>query len=149
MFAWRILAEGGGVELRINPEPPEIMHIDLNSAFAMTEQQANPLLRGRPVGVTNRLNNSAICIAASYEAKSLGINLGTRNGEARRIAPNFVMIESDTAKYQYVNRKMREIFESYSPAARMKSVDEGVIDFRGMRRLLKGRRLEDIGREIK
>ncbi len=44
---------------------------------------------------------------------------------------------------------MREIFESYSPVAYMKSVDEGVIDFRGMRNLLKGRRLEDIGREIK
>jgi DNA polymerase-4 len=137
------------MELRVNSEPPEVMHIDLNSAFAMTEQQANPLLRGRPVGVTNRLNDYAICIAASHEAKRLGINLGTRNGEARAIAPNFVMIESDAAKYQYVNRRMREIFGGYSPAFQMKSVDEGIIDFRGMRRLLKGRRLEDIGLEIK
>jgi nucleotidyltransferase/DNA polymerase involved in DNA repair len=31
----------------------------------------------------------------------------------------------------------------------MKSVDEGVIDFRGMKSILKGRTLEDIGREIK
>jgi len=44
---------------------------------------------------------------------------------------------------------MREIFESYSPVTQMKSVDEGIIDFRGMRGLLKGRSLEDIGREIK
>lgn len=137
------------MELRINPEPPEIMHIDLNSAFAMTEQQANPLLRGRPVGVTNRLNDYAICIATSYEARQRGIVLGTRNGEARRISPDFVMIESDPAKYQYVNRQLRGIFESYSPAFQMKSVDEGIIDFRGMRRLLKGRSLEDIGCEIK
>ncbi len=137
------------MELRVNPEPAEIMHIDLNSAFAMTEQQANPLLRGRPVGVTNRLNDYAICIAASYEAKKLGIGLGTRNGEARQVAPDFVMCESDAAKYQYVNKQMREIFESYSPVTQMKSVDEGIIDFRGMRGLLKGRSLEDIGREIK
>lgn len=128
---------------------PEIMHIDLNSAFAMTEQQANPLLRGRPVGVTNRLNDYAICIAASYEAKALGIGLGTRNGEARRLAPNFVMRESDAPKYQYVNRLVREIFESYAPTAQMKSVDEGIIDFRGMRGLLKGRPMEDIALEIK
>ena len=125
------------------------MHIDLNSAFAMTEQQANPLLRGRPVGVTNRLNNYAICIAASYEAKRVGINLGTRNGEAKVIAPNFVMCESDAAKYQYVNKQMQAIFASYSPSFTMKSVDEGVIDFRGMKSLLKGRTLEDIGYEIK
>ncbi len=137
------------MELRINPEPPEVMHIDLNSAFAMTEQQANPLLRHRPVGVTNRLNDYAMCIAASYEAKKLGIRLGTRNGEARRIAPNFVMLESDSAKYTYVNKQMQAIFSSYSPAFAMKSVDEGIIDFRGMRGLLKGRPLEDIGREIK
>src|SRR3982750_4053628 len=96
--------------LSINPAPSEVMHIDLNSAFAMTEQQANPLLRNRPVGVTNRLNDYAICIAASYEAKRLGINLGTRNGEAKRLASNFVMIESDAAKYQYVNRQMKAIF---------------------------------------
>src|SRR6185369_17803731 len=137
------------MDLTFNPQPPEVMHIDMNSAFAMTEQQANPLLRGRPVGVTNRLNDYAMCIAASHEAKQLGIRLGTRNGEAKRIAPDFVMRESDSAKYQYVNKKMREIFESYSPVTQMKSVDEGIIDFRGMRGILKGRSLEDIGREIK
>lgn len=125
------------------------MHIDLNSAFAMTEQQANPLLRGRPVGVTNRLNEYAICITASYEAKALGVTIGTRQREARLRAPGLVMLESDPPKYQYVHRKLRGIFESYSPTAQMKSVDEGIIDFRGMRRLLKGRSLEDIGREIK
>jgi DNA polymerase-4 len=125
------------------------MHIDMNSAFAMTEQQANPLLRGRPVGVTNRLNDFAICIAASYEAKRVGINLGTRNGEAKRLAPDFVMQESDSAKYQYVNKLVREIFASYSPVTQMKSVDEGIIDFRGMRGILKGRPLEEVGREIK
>src|SRR5438045_4054958 len=82
-------------------------------------------LRGRPGGVTNRLNNYAICIAASYEAKRLGISLGTRNGEAKVIAPNFVMCESDAAKYQYVNKQMQAIFASYSPSFTMKSVDEG------------------------
>ncbi len=137
------------MEIKPNTAPAEVMHIDLNSAFAMTEQQANPLLRGRPVGVTNRLNDSAICIATSFEARQLGIGLGTRNGDAKRIAPDFVMRESDAAKYQHVNKLMREIFASYSPVTQMKSVDEGIIDFRGMKSLLKGRSLEDIGREIK
>src|SRR3954469_632783 len=116
------------MDIKPNPAAPEVMHIDLNSAFAMTEQQANPLLRGRPVGVTNRLNDYAICIAASYEAKKLGIKLGTRNGEAKIIAPNFVMRESDAAKYQYVNKQMQAIFSSYSPNFQMKSIDEGIID---------------------
>ncbi len=137
------------MNLRINPEPPEIMHIDLNSAFAMTEQQANPLLRGRPVGVTNRINDYSICITASYEAKRLGVTLGTRYREARLRAPGFVMLESDAPKYQYVHRKLKAIFESYSQTAYMKSIDEGVIDFTGMRRIMKGRPLEDVAAEIK
>jgi DNA polymerase-4 len=137
------------MELRISQAEPEMMHIDLNSAFAMTEQQANPLIRHKPVGVTNRLNDMAICIAASYEAKRLGIGVGTRQREARMRAPGFVMIESDAAKYQYVHRRMRAIFESYAPVVFMKSVDEGIIDFRGMKGILKGRSLEDIGYEIK
>jgi DNA polymerase-4 len=141
--------EDSVMNLPINIEPPEIMHIDLNSAFAMTEQQANPLLRGRPVGITNRLNDYAICIAASYEAKKLGIGLGTRQREGRWRAPNLVMLETDPAKYQYVHRQIKTIFESYSSVAYMKSIDEGVIDFRSMRGVLKGRSLEDIAREIK
>ncbi len=132
-----------------NRAEPKIMHIDLNSAFAMTEQQANPLLRGRPVGVTNRLNDYAICITASTEAKALGIKIGTRWHEARSIAPNFAMLESDPDKYTHVHRKMKAIFESYSPTAYMKSVDEGIIDFTGMDRIRKGRALEDIAHEIK
>jgi DNA polymerase IV len=137
------------MDLPINPEPPEIMHIDLNSAFATTEQQANPLLRGKPVGVTNRINDYSICITASYEAKALGISLGTRYREAKIIAPNFVMLEADPAKYQYVHNKLKCLFESYSPISYMKSIDEGIIDFTGMRGVLKGRTMEDIGWEIK
>jgi len=125
------------------------MHIDLNSAFATTEQQANPLLRGRPVGVTNRINDYSICITASYEAKALGITLGTRYREAKIISPGFVMLEADPAKYQYVHNKLKALFESYSPTAYMKSIDEGIIDFTGMRSVLKGRTMADIGYEIK
>lgn len=137
------------MNLEPNRAAPEVMHIDLNSAFAMAEQQANPLIRGKPVGVTNRLNDWAICITASYEAKAKGIGIGTRIREARERDRNFVMIESDPAKYQHVHRKLRGIFESYSPVAYMKSVDEGIIDFRGMQPILKGRPLEDVAQEIK
>jgi hypothetical protein len=38
-------------DLPINYNRPLIMHIDLNSCFAIIEQQANPLLRHKPVAI--------------------------------------------------------------------------------------------------
>lgn len=133
----------------INHEKPMIMHIDLNSAFATTEQQAHPSMRGKPMGVTNRLSKECCVIAASYEAKALGIKVGTRLSEARAICPEFIMLETDAPKYHVVYQKLVAIMKSYSPNIKMKSIDEGIIDFHGMEPVLNSRTLVDIGYEIK
>lgn len=133
----------------LNTESPKIMHIDLNSAFAMAEQQAHPSLRGRPVGVTNRLSRECCVIAASYEAKRLGIKVGMRRSEALALCPDLVMLETDPTKYTDVYRKLLGIMKDYSPRIKMKSIDEGIIDFHGTEQLLAGRSLVDIGQEIK
>ena len=49
-----------------------ILHIDFDSYFASCEQQFNPLLRGKPIGVTAQ-NGRTCIIAASREAKKLGV----------------------------------------------------------------------------
>ncbi len=105
------------------------MHIDLNSCFATVEQQARPLLRGRPVGITNRLEKHCILVAASYEAKQLGIKTGMRITEAMQLAPGLVVAETDPPKYHYVYQHLVRIMKSYSPNVTMKSIDEGIIDF--------------------
>lgn len=133
----------------ISREKPLIMHIDLNSAFATTEQQAHPQLRGKPMGVTNRLSKECCVIAASYEAKALGIKVGMRRTEALVICPTFVLLETDPPKYNAVYQKLIKIMRSYSPKIKMKSIDEGIIDFHGMEPVLNGRTLQDIGYEIK
>lgn len=133
-----------------NPDEPMIMHVDLNSAFATTEQQAHPSLRGRPMGVTNRKpNKMSTVIAASYEAKALGITVGTSNADALAICPDFVMLETDPAKYHVVYQKLIAIMQDYSPTIKMKSIDEGIIDFRGTLETVHRRPLTEIGYEIK
>ncbi len=122
--------------LPLNTEEPLIMHIDLNSAFATIEQQARPSLRGKPIGVTNRISYNCCVIAASYEAKALGVKVGMGYQEARQIIPNFFMIETDPPKYHFVYQKLAKIMKSYSPDVIMKSIDEGVIDFHSTRNTL-------------
>ncbi|HET9850773.1 MAG TPA: hypothetical protein VFP35_04110 [Candidatus Saccharimonadales bacterium] len=137
-----------GLDLPINKARPKVMHIDLNSCFATVEQQARPLLRGRPVGVTNRKTKNACVVAASYEAKRLGVRVGMTFSEARLHAPDLILVETDPPKYHYVYQKLVNIMKSYSPDITMKSIDEGIINFAGTERINK-RPLTDIGREIK
>lgn len=137
------------LELPINSEAPQILHIDLNSCFATVEQQARPLLRHRPLAVTNRLTKNACVVAASYEAKALGVRIGMGFTEAKLIAPDLIMVETDPPKYHYVYKKLIRIMKSYSPKISMKSIDEGVIDFHGTRKNINQRPLTVIGREIK
>ena len=137
------------MQLPINKEDPQIMHVDLNSCFATVEQQARPLLRGQPVGVTNRISKYCCIIAASYEAKALGVKVGMRRDEALELAPNLIMTETDPPKYHYVYKKLLNILSSYSDNVVMKSIDEGVIDFHGTRQNINKRELSEIGYEIK
>jgi DNA polymerase-4 len=132
-----------------NTEKAMVMHIDLNSAFATTEQQAHPHLRGKPMGVTNRISKECCVIAASYEAKAIGIKVGMRRTEAMAICPTFVLLETDPPKYNAVYQKLIKIMKDYSSKIKMKSIDEGIIDFHGMEPFLNGRTLEEIGYEIK
>jgi DNA polymerase-4 len=136
------------MSLKINTAESNIMHIDLNSAFATTEQQARPSLRGKPMGVTNRISVNCCVIACSYEAKALGIKVGMGLSEARAIYPKFIVLETDPPKYHFVYQKLVKIMQDYSPNIEMKSIDEGIIDFNGTREV-NTRPLEVIGAEIK
>lgn len=137
------------MSLEVNTARPMIMHIDLNSCFATVEQQSRPLLRGRPVVIVNRATEHTAIVTASYEAKRQGIGVGTKLKAARLLCPDLVALESDPPKYRYVYRKLMSILEDYSPEVRMKSIDEGVIDFAQSSPELQQRELCDIGREIK
>lgn len=132
-----------------NTERPLVMHIDLNSCFATVEQQARPLLRGRPIAIVNRRTENTAIITASYEAKKYGVKVGMRFKEAKLLVPDLIPIETDPAKYRYVYHRMMDMMKQYSPHVVMKSIDEGVIDFKHATGQMQSRDLEDIGREIK
>lgn len=132
-----------------NHERPMIMHIDLNSCFATVEQQARPMLRGKPVAIVNRRTEHTAIVTASYEAKEKGVKVGMKFKEARMLCPDLIALESDPGKYRYVYHKLLDIMRDYSAHVTMKSIDEGVIDFHDAPPSIAGRDLLDIGLEIK
>ena len=134
--------------LGFNTSEPMIMHIDMNSCFASVEQQANPLLRGRPVAVSAYDSPKAIIIAPSIEAKAAGIKLGMTNAEGLEICPDLFVTTPDPQKYRDANIRFRNIFQSYTDKVVPKSIDEAVMDFRGSQ-AIKNMSMIDIGMEIK
>jgi DNA polymerase IV len=134
--------------LPINRNQPFIMHVDLNSCFATIEQQANPLLRGKPLVVAAYNSPKGTVVAPSIEAKQYGIKTGMTVRDARLLYPGVIVRPPDPPKYRAVHLQFRTIFQDYSPAVTPQSIDEAVIDFTDTYALY-NRTLPDIGREIK
>lgn len=106
-------------------------------------------MRGQPLAITNRLTKNACVIAASYEAKAKGVKVGMTFSDAKLLAPNLIMLETDPPKYHHVYQILVDIMRSYSPNIFMKSIDEGIINFAGTTSVINRRPLADIGYEIK
>ena len=134
--------------LRLNGGPPLIMHIDLNSCYAIIEQQANRLIRHKPVGVAAYDSPGGFIIASSYEAKRLGIKL-IRVREAREITKEIVILTPDPEKYFDAHRRFKAVLERYTNLVTPKSVDEFIVDFKGSQAVQSGRSLIDVGYQIK
>jgi DNA polymerase IV len=101
-----------------------VMMIDFNSYFASVEQQLNPTLRGRPVGVVPMMADSTCCIAASYEAKAFGVKTGTRVRDAKLMCPDIVLVEAVHAKYVHMHHRAVAVVESLIPVDEVLSIDE-------------------------
>lgn len=115
------------------------MHIDLNSCFASVEQQANPLLRDKPVAVVHTNAPYGCILAPSVEAKLWGVKTGMSLQEGRQLCPFLIARQADPPKYREVHRQIGELLNQYSPCVISKSIDEFVITIPSRRGDLYGR----------
>ena len=125
------------------------MHVDLNSCFAIIEQQANPLIRNKPVVIAAYDTPRGMIIASSYEAKALGLALGLSVADARKIYPGVIVMMPDPEKYFDANRRFSKVLNKYTNNVVAKSVDEFAIDFEGSPAIRAGMTMEEIGMKIK
>lgn len=113
----------------------------MNSYFATAEQQANPYLRGRPVGIVKAAGRGCV-IAASIEAKKFGVKTGCTVWEARSLCPRIILVPSDMDKYFAITKGLIAIANRYSPAVEIFSIDEMFLDITDVQSLYSGGVLE-------
>jgi DNA polymerase-4 len=105
-----------------------ILHVDMNSYFASVEQQANPFLRGRSVGVCAYLSKNGTILASSKEAKAKGVRTGMSMADAKVLDPKIVFVENEPAKYRVVTARIFAILAEYTDKFEPYSIDEAFID---------------------
>ncbi len=135
------------------PQPPppgpyvNWLFVDLNSYFASVEQQVRPELRGRPVAVVPTMADTTCCIAASYEAKAVGVKTGTIVADAKKLCPEIVLVEGRHELYTEYHHKIAAAVESCVPVTAVLSVDEMACRLLGRERPL--RAALDLGMKVK
>jgi len=123
------------------------LFVDLNSYFASVEQQDQPELRGRPVGVVPMLADTTCCIAASYEAKTFGVKTGTIVADAKRMCPGIVLVEARHELYVDYHHRIVNAVESCLPVTAVLSIDEMACRLMGRERPLLA--ALDLARKVK
>lgn len=104
--------------------PYRWLFLDLDAYFASVEEQENPALRGRPVGVVQVESPGSCVIAASYEAKRHGVSTGCLVSEAQRLCPEISFVVADHRKYAAYHDKVAQAIETVLPVDKALSIDE-------------------------
>ncbi|MFP4098546.1 MAG: Y-family DNA polymerase [Alphaproteobacteria bacterium] len=100
------------------------LFFDLNSYFASVEQQERPELRGKPVAVVPMMSDSTCAIAASYEAKAVGIKTGTKIYEAKQKCPDLRCVLARHDVYVDYHHRIFNELENHLHVSKTCSVDE-------------------------
>ena len=118
---------------------PTYLHIDLNCFFASVEQQANPFLRGKPIGIvadpTGRYVRRGVLATASYPAKAKGVKSGMPAFQAKQLCPEIILIGGDGDKYEYISKRFKNIVRRYSDDVTQFSIDEAYMEVDSVRHL--------------
>ena len=102
----------------------KFLFVDMNAYFASVEQQLQPHLRGKPVGVIPMHADTTCCIAASYEAKKFGVKTGTKVRDAKAMCPQIELVQARVEAYVDFHHRIVEAVDAVIPVEQVFSIDE-------------------------
>ncbi|MCE2452389.1 MAG: hypothetical protein J4F48_06030 [Nitrospinae bacterium] len=86
---------------------PKRLYIDFDGFFASCEEQADPGLHGRPVGVIPFAGARNSCvIAANAAAKKFGVKTGTPIAQAHRLCPRITFTPQRPDLYVRIHHRI-------------------------------------------
>ena len=108
-----------------------ILHADLDAFYASVEQRDNPTLRDRPMMV-----GGGVVLAASYEARAMGVRTAMNGRQARQLCPNIIEVPPRMQAYTDASKAVFDIFHDTTPEVEAMSIDEAFLDVTGLHRLV-------------
>jgi DNA polymerase-4 len=108
------------------PGAATILHADLDAFYASVEQLLDPALRGRPIAV-----GGGVVLAASYQARALGVRAGMPGWRARRLCPELRFVGGHFRDYQRLGDRVVDVLRDFTPLVERISIDEAFLDVGG------------------
>jgi len=107
----------------------------MDAFFVSVEELADPSLKGKAVVVGGDPGGRGVVAAASYEARKFGVHSALPVRTAKKLCPQAIFLRGDHAKYREYSHKIYEVFQEFTPAIEMVSIDEAYLDLTGSERL--------------
>ena len=116
------------------PWPAVIAHADMDAFYASVEQLDRPELRGKAL-IVGGSSRRGVVTSASYEARAFGVRAAMPTAQAHQLCPNAIFVPGRMERYAELSRRIRTVFESFTPIVEPLSMDEAFLDLTGTQRL--------------
>lgn len=111
-----------------------VFHLDIEAFPAVVEARCDPSLRQRPLVIAPP-QDRALVLAASPEAKKLGILRGMTMDQIKRDFSDVTIIPPNFKLYNRANRRVLELASRFSPIIEPMAYGHIAMDMTGMRQL--------------